>query len=172
MVTLPVRKTREGAQVHKARETFWSLVLVGINLLATSLITSALINENIFPWSDSKVSEDELETNWLTRLFLDESVEMYVYTHRYTFAGKRYTFPSDKYTKPRFLFAFGLPSLLSHLAGSLLLLLQYKLVHPWRHLGREREVNFVGKLGGTKRGLDEEMSHWRSSDAVSFYEQP
>ena len=172
MVTLPVRKTREGAQVHKARETFWSLVLVGINLLATSLITSALINENIFPWSDSKVSEDELETNWLTRLFLDESVEMYVYTHRYTFAGKRYTFPSDKYKKPRFLFAFGLPSLLSHLAGSLLLLLQYKLVHPWRHLGREREANFVGKLGGTKRGLDEEMSHWRSSDAVSFYEQP
>merc|ERR1719500_2145793 len=51
MVTLPVRKTQEGAQVHKGRETFWSLVLVGINLLATALITSALVNENMFSWS-------------------------------------------------------------------------------------------------------------------------
>ena len=55
LVTLPVRKTREGAQVHKGRETFWSLVLVGINLLATALITSALIN-----WSEDTPGE----SNW------------------------------------------------------------------------------------------------------------
>ena len=71
-----------------------------------------------------------------------------------------------KYYKPRFFFAFGLPSLLCHLVGSLLLLLQYKLVHPWRQLGREREANLWGKLGGTKQGLDEEACHWRNSDAV------
>ena len=46
LVTLPVRKTKGGTQVHKAREIFWSLFLVGLNLLATALITSALINKN------------------------------------------------------------------------------------------------------------------------------
>ena len=137
LVTLPVRKSREGAQVHKGRETFWSLVLVGINLLATTLITSALISEKIFSWS------------WSTSV---ENIDEF----------------GDKYYKPRFFFVFGLPSLLCHLAGSSLLLLQYKLVHPWRRLGREREANLWGKLGGTKQGVDVEMSHWRSSGVVSY----
>ena len=157
MVTLPVRKTQEGTQVHKGRETFWSLVLVGTNLLATALITSALVNKNIFTLYDSKANVEgpQGERDVLASIFLENIDGSGV-----------------KYYKPRFFFAFGLPSLLCHLVGSFLLLLQYKLVHPWRRLGREREANLWGRLGGTKQGLDVEMPHWRSSDAVSFYEQP
>ena len=71
------------------------------------------------------------------------------------------------YIIPKFFLCFGLPSLICHLAGSVFLLLQYKLVHPWRQLGKKREANVWGKLGGTKRGLDVEMSPWKSGDAVS-----
>ena len=229
MVTLPVRKTQEGSQVHKGRETFWSLVLVGINLLATALITSALINKNIFTWYDSRVDEEGLEASWKMPKISDDgrfeglkadkglcdwlfqfvawrrkrSTDTLTKADLFDLCGYPYT-PTDsipetdpfdlrtanrrkrstdaltriflenmdasgvKYYKPRFLYAFGLPSLLCHVVGSILLLLQYKLVHPWRQLGREREGNRWGKLGGTKRGVDEEMSHWRSSDKVCY----
>ena len=155
LVTLPVRKTREGEQVHKAREIFWSLVLVGINLLATALVTSALVSIDLH---DNPVSEEE--STW-TRFFLESST------------GDKYPSPSGsgniriKFIVPKFFLCFGLPSLLCHLAGSLLLLLQYKLAHPSRHLGRAREANLWGKLGGSKKGLDVEMSHWKRTDGVS-----
>ena len=152
MLTIPVRKTREGEQVHKAREIFWSLVLVGINLLLTALVTSALVSIDLH---DNPVIEEESTDIW-TRFFLDSTgedqwiEEDYIYTLRI------------KFIIPKFFWCFGLPSLLCHLAGSLLLLLQYKLVHPSRHLGREREANLWGKLGGSKRGLDVEMAEWKT----------
>ena len=68
---------------------------------------------------------------------------------------------------PKFVLCFGLPSLLCHLVGSVFMLLQYKLVHPWRQLGKRREANLWGKLGGTKRGLDVEMSPWKSDSEVN-----
>ena len=124
--------------------------------MVTALITSAVVNEHKFTWSDSTKGE-----GWLTRIFLESSEESSKLHKVHTL---------ESYYKPRFLFAFGLPSLLCHLVGSFLLLLQYKLVHPWRQLGREREANLWGKLGGAKQGVDEEMSHWRRSDAVSYEE--
>ena len=142
LVTLPVRKTKEGRQVHKAREIFWSLFLVGLNLLATALITSALINKNWYLPQHSTYADNSM--------FFESS------------AG-----PGVKYSIPKFFFIFGLPSLLCHLVASLLLLLQYKLVHPWRLLGRDREANCWGRLGGTKRGIHEETPQWRSSHMVS-----
>ena len=41
LLTLPVRKSKKEEQVHKAREIFWSLVLVGLNLIGTALVTTA-----------------------------------------------------------------------------------------------------------------------------------
>ena len=70
-------------------------------------------------------------------------------------------------TIPKFFLIFGLPSLLCHLVGSLQLLFQYKLVHQWRLLGRDREANYWGRLGGTKRGIHEERPQWCSSHMVS-----
>ena len=72
---------------------------------------------------------------------------------------------------PKFVLCFGLPSLLCHLVGSVFMLLQYKLVHPWRQLGKKREANFWGKLGGSKRGLEVEMSPWKSGGTVSYDER-
>ena len=181
LVTLPVRKTGKGEQVHKAREIFWSLVLVGLNLLVTALVTSALVSIDLH---DNPVSEDKYgrwifvgsndpemcddlsqckSTDTLTRFFLESS----------TGFGEGYPSADGsgnlliKFIIPKFFLCFGLPSLLCHVAGSLLLLLQYKLVHPSRHLGRAREANLWGKLGGSKKGLDVEMSQWKRTEAVS-----
>ena len=247
--------------MHKGRETFWSLVLVGINLLATALITSALINwsedtpgesnwkitqisekwrqeredwkldledwaqereewekeredwkeegrlkwlkadEGLCDWLhqfvdiqrrkrstytltkaelfdllcgyDNSPTDSSLDSDWLEEDPFDIRTLTLRRRRRSTDALKRIFLENIdgsgvKYYKPRFLFAFGLPSLLCHLVGSILLLLQYKLVHPWRQLGREREANLWGKLGGTKRGMNEEMSHWRSTDKVIY----
>ena len=165
LVTLPVRKTGKEDQVHKAREILWSLVLVGINLLVTSLITSALISRDLK--RENQVSGGEI-MDILTRFFF--------HTKRIgrSFASIDGSFIKYKvtwYIIPKFVLCFGLPSLLCHLTGSLLLLLQYKLVHPWRQLGKKREANFWGKLGGSKRGLDVEMSPWKSGGAVSYDER-
>ena len=229
MVTLPVRKTQEGTQVHKGRETFWSLVLVATNLLATALITSALVNKNIFTLYDSKANVEGPHADWVMTKMSEEGRFEWLKADKglcdwlfqiadprrkrstdtltkadlfrlceYSYAPTDSILDADpidlrtlrrrkrstdvlasiflenidgsgvKYYKPRFFFAFGLPSLLCHLVGSFLLLLQYKLVHPWRQLGREREANLWGKLGGTKRGMNEEMSHWRSTDKVIY----
>ena len=114
----------------------------------TALITSTLISSYL---QEYRVNNEE-SGYILSRTF----TEIYIsWSSRY------------EYTVPKFFYCFGLPSLLCHLAGSALLLLQYKLVHPWRHLGKKREANVLGKLGGTKRGLDVEMSPWKSGDAVS-----
>ena len=43
-----------------------------------------------------------------------------------------------------------LPATLSFAIGCGLLLLFYKTLHPWRHLGKERERHCFGKLGGSK----------------------
>jgi len=55
---------------------------------------------------------------------------------------------------------FSFPSLFFYLAGCGLLLLFEKTVHPWRHLGKERESHFWGKLQGTKRGIEAEPTVW------------
>merc|ERR1712210_246873 len=52
------------------------------------------------------------------------------------------------------------PSLFFHLAGCGFLLLFEKTVHPWRHLGKERESHCLGKLQGTKRGIEAEPTFW------------
>ena len=223
LVTLPVRKTGKEDQVHKAREILWSLVLVGINLLATALVTSALVDTNIYNIYRSDLQQNgdwynNLEYNtdedlWCSRLsyirnpnlekkernYLDnvltdirgwggslssltfadllEHCQRSVRNKRSTEDLKRIFLESSPgfgrvpYIIPKFLLCFGLPSLLCHLAGSVLLLLQYKLVHPWRQLGKKREANFWGKLGGSKRGLDVEMSPWKSGGAVSYDER-
>ena len=154
-MTLPVRKTQDGEQVHKAREIFWSLVLVGLNLLANALVTSVLVSIDLH---DNPISKEE-STDALTRFFLESSTGDY--------PSNGYGGLKIKFIVPKFFLCFGLPSLLCHLAGSLLLLLQYKLVHPSRHLGREREAHLWGKLGGSKKGLDVEMSNWKRTEAVS-----
>ena len=59
-----------------------------------------------------------------------------------------------------FLLLQVLPAALSYLVGCGLLLLFYKTVHSWRHLGKQRERHCFGKLGGTKRGLVVETSFW------------
>ena len=154
LVTLPVRKTREGEQVHKAREIFWSLVLVGLNLLVTALVTSALVSIDLH---DNQLSERESPDTF------------------FLWSSTGFGYPSAsgsgslliKFVIPKFFLCFGLPSLLCHLAGSLLLLLQYKLVHPSRHLVREREANLWGNLEGSKKGLDLEMPHRKRADEVS-----
>ena len=219
-MTLPVRKSKEGERVHKAREIFWSLALVGVILFATALIASIVLNKNIVEWADLKdiqVSEQfeavEGLCNQLTYIVennLDKKKESYLENilidiNRWrqndealnkegmfnlcglssdvnlkiepalfdSFAPKRIFLKNNaawlhKYIIPEFFLCFGLPSLLCHLTGSVLLLLQYKLVHPWRHLGKKREANLLGKLGGSKRGLDVEMSPWKSGGAVSY----
>ena len=53
-----------------------------------------------------------------------------------------------------------LPSIFFYLAGCGLLLLFEKTVHPWRHLGKERERLCWGKLQGTKRGIEAEPTIW------------
>ena len=59
-----------------------------------------------------------------------------------------------------FLILQVLPAALSYSVGCGLLLLFYKTVHSWRHLGKERERTRFGKLGGTKRGLVVDTSFW------------
>ena len=51
---------------------------------------------------------------------------------------------------------FYLPPISLHLGGCALLLLFEKTVHPWRHLGKERERNCRGKLEGSRRGIEAE----------------
>ena len=57
-----------------------------------------------------------------------------------------------------FLIMHVLPATLSFAMGCGLLLLFYKTVHPWRHLGKERERHFFGKLGGSTTGIVVETS--------------
>merc|ERR1719341_2200596 len=52
------------------------------------------------------------------------------------------------------------PPIFFHLAGCGWLLLFEKTVHPWRHLGKERESHCWGKLQGTKRGIEAEPTFW------------
>ena len=163
LLTLPVRKSKKEEQVHKAREIFWSLVLVELNLIGTALVTTALVNFDVQQNQDSVNESRVTQTRFL---FHFENIVPFVNSDGYIVNYKRAV-----YTIPNFFLCFGLPSLFCHLAGSLLLLLQYKLVHPWRHLGKKREANFWGKLGGSKRGLDVEMSPWKSGGAVSYDER-
>ena len=58
-----------------------------------------------------------------------------------------------------------LPPLVFHLAGCGLLLLFEKPVHPWRHLGNDRERHCWGKLEGTNRRIKAEPTIW---DQVSL----
>ena len=110
-VTLPVRRMGDRDQRHKGRETFFALLLAGLNLVGTSVA-------------------------WAIR---DQQVGVLVHVM--------------------------LPSLFLHLAGCGFLLLFEKTVHPWRHLGKERESHCWGKLQGTKRGTKAEPTFW---DQVSL----
>ena len=47
-----------------------------------------------------------------------------------------------------------------HLMGYGFLLLFEKTIHPWRHLGKERESHCWGKLQGTKKGIVAEPTVW------------
>ena len=60
--------------------------------------------------------------------------------------------------KNLFLILHVLPASLSFAIGCGLLLIFYKTVHPWRHLGKEREMHCSGKLGGSKTGIVVETS--------------
>ena len=122
LVTLPVKKQKE-KQVHKIRELVWSLVLVGINLLTTALVTSAVISVSLD--EEYNAIEEDSAGNWL-RFFIDSKT-----TPSYEFSSDGWLTKtkSTKYTVPKFFLCFGLPSLLCHLAGSLLLLFHHKLTN-------------------------------------------
>ena len=47
-----------------------------------------------------------------------------------------------------------------HLMGCGFLLLFEKTIHPWRHLGKERESHCWGKLQGTQKGIVAELTVW------------
>ena len=119
--TLPVRRMEDRDQRHKGRETFFGLLLAGINLVGTSAAMMTAIGLEDPGWFNEHV-----------------------------------------------LLIFGsvFPSLFFHLAGCALLLLFEKTVHPWRHLGKERQSNCWGKLQGTKRGIEAEPTIW---DQVSVH---
>ena len=53
-----------------------------------------------------------------------------------------------------------LQSLFLYLVGCGLLFYFEKSVHPWRDLGKERESHCWGKLQGTKRGIEAELTLW------------
>ena len=53
-----------------------------------------------------------------------------------------------------------LPSLPLYLVGCGLLLLFEKTVHPWHQLGKEREAHCWGKLQGSKKGIQAELTIW------------
>ena len=117
-VTLPVRRMGDRDQRHKGRETFFALLLAGINLVGT--VTAAVLA--------------------LT----------------YQYEGESYFITA----KVILFLIVMIPSFLFHLAGCGLLLLFEKTVHPWRHLGKERESHCWGKLQGTKRGIEAELTLW------------
>ena len=53
-----------------------------------------------------------------------------------------------------------LPSITLHLVGCAFLRLFDKTVHPWRHLGEERQRRRWGRLQGTKKGIEAEQTIW------------
>ena len=67
-----------------------------------------------------------------------------------------------------FLIIVTLPPLFFHLVSCGLLLLFEKTVHPWRHLGKERERHCWGKLQGSKKGIQAEPTLWQQ---VGFLNQ-
>ena len=126
----PVRDSKSKDQIHKSREIVGSLLLTGLNLAITHTVTALLIEDTV------PIGQDYLN------LEVGLSGEI--------FSRKRNIF----------LLLQVLPAALSYLVGCGLLLLFYKTVHSWRHLGKERERHCFGKLGGTKRGLVVETSFW------------
>ena len=102
-------------QRHKGRETFFALLLDGLNLVATSAALVAAIQ-----------LEDPL---WLSQNGL-------------------------------YILGLLVSPLVLHMAGCRLLLDFETSVHPWRHLGKERERHCWGKLQGTKRGIEVEPTIW------------
>ena len=106
--TVPVRRMEERDQRHKGRETFFALLLAGINLVGT-LAALTITHDGVW------------------------------------FFGTLVTC---------------LPSFFLYLAGCGLLFYFEKSVHPWRDLGKERESHCWGKLQGTKRGIEAELTLW------------
>ena len=106
--TVPTRRMGDRDQRHK--ETFFALLLAGLNIVGTLAALLQLKNP---------------------RWFHRNSLQVFF------------------------------PSLFFYLAGCGFLLLFEKTVHPWRHLGKERESHCWGKLQGTKA----EQTFW---DQVSL----
>ena len=102
--TVPVRRMEERDQRHKGRETFFALLLAGINLVGT--------------WAALTMTYGVREHD------------------------------------------ICLQSLFLYLVGCGLLFYFEKSVHPWRDLGKERESHCWGKLQGTKRGIEAELTLW------------
>ena len=59
-------------------------------------------------------------------------------------------------------------TLVLYTAGCGFLLLFEKTIHPWRHLGKDRERHCWGKLQGTKKGIEVEQTIWEQVK-MSFY---
>ena len=117
--TVPTRRMGDRDQQHK--ETFFALLLAGLNIVGTS----AAFLDGVTQFSLTHPSKYSIISCWLAVF----------------------------------------PPILFHLAGWGLVYLFEKTVHPWRHLGKERESHCWGKLQGTKRGIEAEPTFW---DQVSF----
>ena len=70
--------------------------------------------------------------------------------------------PLDLGLSLEFLLIVGLPALLFHIMGCLLLLLYYKTAHTWRELGKERERHCCGKLGDHGSQVLVERGPWET----------
>ena len=173
--TVPVRRMEVRDQNHKAKEIFFSLLLAGLILLATSvaLLVKIITVTSYFD---------------LTLLVLFMALIIVIAFACNGVMGSRQVFRLCGLQcgllllllivlagmlaiilmvhKDDGMLMFGLleiviPSMFLHLAGCGLLRLFEKMVHPWRQLGEEREkMEFWGKLQGSRRGITTEPTVW------------
>ena len=153
--TVPVRRMEDRSQRHKGRETFFALVLAGLNIVGASAATMAITTSPYLTVLLSYFLLEEVQEQRYPTLLLDQEQDQ------------------DQDQEQRYhtlahvirLIFIMLPSLFFHLAGCGWLLLFEKTVHPWRQLGKERERHCWGKLQGTKKGIETEPT---ILDQVSF----
>ena len=134
-VTIPVRELKHQVQVHKGQEQMKSLLLVMANLIITAAVTGHQIKEKK-PWFPS--TSQKFNLTW----------------------KQESTSCGEVVGGSEFLVFFALPSFVLHLMGCCLLLTYYKLNHPWRHLGKEREGHCCGKLGDQGIPIQCERPFW------------
>ena len=151
-VNVPVRRMEDRDQRHKGKETLCALLLAGLNLVGTSAalaITAALQTDHETDGPGGPYDPGDPDS------YYDS------YYDPYSPAGPGGPYGLGGPGVAAVLHVM-LPSLLFHLAGCGWLLLFEKTVHPWRHLGKEREEGHCcgGKLQGTKRGIEAEPTIW------------